>query len=45
MTWYPRDEIFKVLSWENHIFAWSIFMKGLEPTTQDGYLVESGEYD
>ena len=45
MKWCSRDDIEKSITWKVHADAWRIFLHGIRPTGDDGYLVESNEYD
>jgi len=41
MNWYKKEEIAGLISWENHAFAWNIFIHGVRSMGEDGYLVNS----
>ncbi len=44
MIWLPREEISKNITWQAHTNAWDIFLNWNKPTTQDGRLLDSGEF-
>lgn len=45
MKWYAKDDIKKSITWKVHADAWEIFLHGMKPTCDDGYLVQSREHD
>lgn len=45
MNWYRKEDIEKNITWKVHADAWNIFLHGMKPTTEDGFLVNSVLYD
>ena len=41
MIWVSKDEVTNKITFETHLNAWNLFLGKIQPTTEDGKLVDS----
>lgn len=45
LIWLKKEEIEKKLTWPQHLAAWKIFLKNIKIFTEDGFLINSKQFD